>query len=74
MVTYQNFDTTPSLNAISVIDDEVIKIVRGLDINKAQGNDELLVRTIKICDTNIIRPLYIIYRNGIESSIFLEIW
>lgn len=74
MVTYQNFDTTPSLNAISVTDDEVIKIVRGLDINKAQGNDELLVRTIKICDTNIIRPLYIIYRNGIESSIFVEIW
>lgn len=74
MVTYQNFDTTPSLNAISVTDDEVIKIVRGLDINKAQGNDELLVRTIKICDTSIIRPLYIIYRNGIESSIFLEIW
>ena len=74
MVTYQNFDTTPSLNAISVTDDEVIKIVRGLDINKAQGNDELLVRTIKICDTNIIRPLYIIYRNGIEWSIFLEIW
>ena len=59
MVTYQNFDTTPSLNAISVTDDEVIKIVRGFDINKAQGNDELLVRTIKICDTNIIRPLYI---------------
>ena len=38
-------------------DDEIIKIVRALDINKAHGHDVISVRIIKNCDDAIIEPL-----------------
>ena len=55
-------------------DDEILKIIRALDINKAHGHDEISVRMIKICDDAIIEPLSLIYKNCIENGTFPAIW
>ena len=54
-------------------DDEILKIIRALDINKACGH-ETSVRMIKVCDDAIIEPLSLIYKNCIENGTFPAIW
>ena len=62
-------------STFNFVDDEILKIIRALDINKAHGHDEIYVRMIKICDYAIIGPLsLIIYESCIESGTFPAIW
>ena len=61
-------------STFSFADDEILKIIRALDINKAHGHDEISVRMIKICDDAIIEPLSLIYKNCIENGTFPAIW
>ena len=51
-------------------DDEILKIIRAPDINKAHGHDEISVIMIKICHGAIIEPLVLIYKNCIENGTF----
>ena len=37
--------------------DNVLKIIRSLDCNKAHGWDDVSVSMVKICDSSIVRPL-----------------
>ena len=40
----------PDLSSLNIIEDDILKIVRALNSNKAHGHDEISVRMIKICD------------------------
>ena len=46
-----------SLSAISFNNDDIIKIIRSFNINKAYGHDNISIRMIKICDKAIMKPL-----------------
>ena len=67
---------TPSscFSTFTFADDEILKIIRSLDINKAHGHDEISVRLIKISDNAIIESLSLIYRNSYENGTFPAIW
>ena len=39
---------------INFSDDQILKILRALDINKARGHDEISIRMQKLCDKSII--------------------
>ena len=41
---------------ITVTDDQILKILRTLDINKAHGHDEISIRILKLCEKFIITP------------------
>ena len=43
-------------------------------MSKAHGHDDISVRMLKICDSAIIKPLSIIFRNCISQSTFPDIW
>ena len=51
-------------------DDEILKVVRALDINEVHGHDGIYVRMIKICDNEINEPLSLIYKTCIENGTF----
>ena len=55
-------------------DDDMIKIIKCLNINKVQGNDNISIRMIKICEKAIVKPLSIIYKNCIDTGIFSDLW
>ena len=46
----------PSLELIAISGSDILKIIRSLDINKAHGHDDILIRMLKICDGAIIEP------------------
>ena len=66
------FYSKSRFSSLNIIEDNILKIVRALNINKAHGHHERSVRIIKICDEAIAKPLA--YYNCIEKDIFPDIW
>ena len=63
-------------STFNLTDDEVLKIIRALDINKTHGHDETSGRMIEICDDAIIELLPYNYylKNCTENRTFPKIW
>ena len=53
---------------------ELLQIIRALNINKAQGHDDISIRMIKICDKLLLKPLIVLFRNSVKSSCYPDIW
>ena len=66
--------TEARLTSINFSDNEILKIIRSLDINKAHSYDNISVRIVKICDDAMKKPLSIIYKNFIRTGIYPNMW
>ena len=53
--------THESLSTVDFSTDDILKIIRNLDPNKAHVHDTISIRIIKIRDTPICRPLKLIF-------------
>ena len=62
------------LSKINFSDDQILKILRALDINKAHGHDEISMRMLKLCDKFIITRLSILFQNCIDTRTFPDTW
>ena len=62
--------THESLSTIDFSTDDILKIIRNLDPNKAHRHDMISIRMIKIGDTSICRPLKLIFQSCLESVKF----
>ena len=70
----QTYITDSKLSSLQFEDKGIIKIIRSLDINKAQGHDDISIKVLKICDLAIITLLSMIFRNCINNSTFPDLW
>ena len=61
-------------SAVDFEDQDVLKIIRALDIKKAHGHDNISKRLINVCHSSIVKPLSIIFRNYLISGIFPNNW
>ena len=68
----QTYITESKLSSLQ-FEDKDIKIIKSLNINKAHGHDDILIRILKICDLPIIKSLSIIFRNCINNSTFPDL-
>ena len=55
-------------------EDEVLKIIRSLNIHKAHGYDDISIRMIKICDKSLLKPLISLFKNSTKSSHYPDIY
>ena len=55
-------------------EEEILKIIRALNIDKADGHDDISTRIIKICDKSLLKPLILLFQNSAKLSYFLDIW
>ena len=58
---------------INFSDDQILKILRALDINKAHGH-EISIRMLKLCDKSIITPLSLLFPDCIDTMTFSDTW
>ena len=58
-----SFKTHSRLNSISFEKEDVLKIMRNLNVNKAHGHDNISIRMLKICDSEVVEPLSLTYKN-----------
>lgn len=67
-------NSTISVNEINVNDEELLKIIQGLDINQAYGHEDLSVRMIIACNGAIIGALLVVLNNCILTDVFPKIY
>ena len=56
-----------SLSDVEITGEKILSIIRSLNVKKAHGCDDLSINMIKICDTEIVKPLYLIYMKCLET-------
>ena len=70
----QEFLTQKRLCSIDLRNDEILKLIRSLNVHKAHGHDDISIRMIKICDKSLVKPLIILFQNSITSIHYPHIW
>ena len=70
----QMFLTQSGLGTLDFNENEILKIIRALNIHKAHGHDDISIRMIQICDRTLLKPLIIIFQNSVKYSYYPDIW
>ena len=70
----QIYVTETKLSSFDIEDEDIYKIIKTLDINKAHGQDEVSIRMLKLCDKSIVKPLSIIFKNCKTKKNFPNLW
>ena len=65
----QIYLTQSKIVSLNFSEDEVLKIIRSLNIHKAHGYDYISIRMIKICDKLLLKPLIILFKNSLNYLI-----
>ena len=63
-----------SLPCVEIAGEKILSIIRSLDPKKAHGWDDISVNMIKLCNIEIVKPLYLIYKECLETGRFLSSW
>ena len=68
------FKAQSRLSSVNFEKEDIRKMIRNLNVNKACGHDNVSIRILKICDSVLAEPLSLIYKTWISSGVFLDIW
>ena len=60
------------LSAFEFSISDISKVIRTLDLNMANGHDEISIPVRKLCASSISKPLHIICKNCLENESFLN--
>ena len=63
-----------SLTTIDFSNNDILKIIRNPDPNKAHGHYMISIRMVKIYDDSICKPLKLIFQSCLESGKFPSEW
>lgn len=66
--------TNATLRNVHFTEENILEHIRGLNINKAHGCDDITSRMLKMCDKSVTKPLFIIYKNCIMQGYFPKAW
>ena len=72
----QEFLTQEKLCSLDFSNNEILKLIRSLNVHKAHGYDDISIRMIRICDKSLIKPLifFCLILNSIKLSHYPDIW
>ena len=68
------FETTERISSFDIYKDEITKIIRSLDPNKAHGHDGTSIRMLKLCASSISKPLFLLFKHSLENECFPNEW
>ena len=69
-----NFLTDKRIDDIFIQSDEIIRLIRNLNPNKATGSDGISGQMLLLCDDSVVLPLKIIFQNILETSTYPDMW
>ena len=69
-----SFITETRISSVAFTDDDIMKLVRNLNPNKASGSDGISGQMLLICDSSVVCPLRIIYKNILSTSVYPDLW
>ena len=56
------FETTERISSFDISKDEITKIIRSFDPNKAHGHDGISIRMLKLCASSISKPSPLLFK------------
>ena len=59
-----------TLSSLEIIASDIRKIIKALKVNKTHGHDEISIWMLKLCESAITEPLYLIFKNCLSSKQF----
>ena len=69
-----SYKTEKILTSFDIKDDDILPIIKNLNVDKAHGWDQLSIRMIKTCGDSIIFPLKLIFKSIITEGVFPDGW
>ena len=66
--------TEKRLSSFDFSEDDIMKVIQKLDLNKAHGQDNISIRIIKICGKSICKPLRKTYEECLRTDTFTLEW
>ena len=70
----KSFKTDKRLYKLNIKEDDILKIIRKLNVSKAHGHDDISIRMLKICDSVLTEHLSIIFNNCIDHGVSPDNW
>ena len=76
IANYQNLNckTEKILISFDIKDDDILLIIKNLNVDKAHGWDQLSKRMIKTCGDSITFLLKLIFKSMINEGLFPDDW
>ena len=68
------FETTERISFFDIPKDEITKIIRSLDPNKAHGHDGISIRMLKLRASSKSKPLFLFFKHSLENECFPNEW
>ena len=68
------YKTNQRLGNLTFSNNEISKILKNLNQNKAHGCDEISIKMIHLCGDSIVLPLSTIFQNALETGSFPDQW
>ena len=62
------------LSTVRFSENDILKVIRKLDPNKAHGYDKISIRMLKLSDKAICKPLHMIFISCLETGVFSIHW
>ena len=62
------------LISFDIKDNDILQLIKNLNVDKAHGWDQLSIRMIKTCVDSITFPLRLIFKSMINEGVFSEDW
>ena len=66
--------TNTCLSTVRFSENDILKVIRKLDPNKAHGHDKISIRMLKLSDKAICKPLHMIFTSCLETGVFPIHW
>ena len=68
------FETTERISSFDISKDEITKIIRSLDPNKAHGHDGISILMLKLYGSSISKSLFLLFKHNLENESFPNEW
>ena len=74
--TFPTLLETPNetLSSHEIIASDIGQITKALKVNKAHGYNKISIMMLKLCESAITEPLYLIFKNCLRSNSFPDVW
>ena len=60
LLSTQSFETSIRLSTVDIDSQKILKLIEGLNSNKAHGHDGISIRMLRICGPSVIKLSYLI--------------
>ena len=57
------------IDSMEIKKEDILSLIRSLNPNKATGSDEISGQMLQICDESVVLPLFITFRNILDSCL-----